>query len=184
MNFRSRRAWPARSVPWTHGHGRILLSSKQETRAVDNDGSSNSNGTLKNSDRSSSETIERERERRRNCGRNRPFSTVGGQDSRAKQASSSPVSFFDHQESSSIMGDHWMTSGRSRLRAKQKRGFAWRAQKRASVTRPDAFYNPPPRPSNQPRGDHPSRPKKASECKWGGDGKKGFFSCRVLIVSC
>ena len=84
------------------------------------------------------------------------------------------------------MGDHWMTSGRSRLRAKQKRGFAWRAQKRASVTRPDAFYNPPPRPSNQPRGDHPSRPKKASECKWGGDGKKGFFfmpgiDCIMLI---
>jgi hypothetical protein len=88
-----------------------------------------------------------------------------------------------------------MTSGRSRLQAKQKRGFAWRAKKRASVTYAHMLYNPPPPPSNQPR-DHPSRPKKASECKspvkkkdivyccccfLQRDGE--FFSFRTLIFS-
>lgn len=58
---------------------------------------------------------------------------------------------------------HWMTSGRSRLQAKQNRSFAQRAQQRANVVAPEAmmqYYATGPS-SGQ---DHP-RKRRRSEGK-------------------
>jgi hypothetical protein len=61
-----------------------------------------------------------------------------------------------------IIMSHWMTSGRSRLKAKQNRGFSQRAQQRASLGSVDAVLLPAAISSPSDRAEfHPRRRRRS-----------------------
>jgi hypothetical protein len=61
-----------------------------------------------------------------------------------------------------ITMSHWMTSGRSRLKAKQNRGFSQRAQQRASLGSVDAVLLPAAVSNSSDRAEfHPRRRRRS-----------------------